>query len=128
MAANARSGAHGSRSGGRRGTTRRTSRRRRAFGQHFLMPGPAVERAVARFSPAAGEAVLEIGPGRGVLTRHLLEAGARVLAVELDPALCRWLETDLASHPSFHLMCADVLELDLLDVLKETFGSQNEQL
>ncbi len=89
------------------------------------MPGPAVERAVARFSPVAGEAVLEIGPGRGVLTRHLLEAGVRVLAVELDPALCRWLETDLASHPDFHLIRADVLELDVLKVLKETFGSQS---
>ena len=68
---------------------------------------------------------MEIGPGRGVLTRHLLAAGARVLAVELDAALCRSLEADLATHPDFHLIRADVLKLDLRDVLEETFGSQS---
>ncbi len=117
--------AHSSRPRGGPGKPRRTSRRRRAYGQHFLMPGPTVERAVASFSPIAGEAVLEIGPGRGVLTRHLLAAGARVLAVELDLALCQSLEADLASRPGFQLIQADVLKLDLRHVLEETFGSQS---
>jgi 16S rRNA (adenine1518-N6/adenine1519-N6)-dimethyltransferase len=59
----------------------------RALGQNFLVDENML-RAIARDSGVGPEDfVLEVGPGCGVLTAHLLDAGAHVLAVELDPRL-----------------------------------------
>lgn len=60
-------------------------------GQHFLLDGSVVRKAVDAAGISEGDAVLEIGPGPGILTEALLDAGASVLAVELDPKLCRLL-------------------------------------
>ncbi|MBI3565443.1 MAG: ribosomal RNA small subunit methyltransferase A, partial [Elusimicrobia bacterium] len=57
------------------------------LGQHFLTDS-GVLQDIARASGAGpGDQVLEIGPGRGALTAHLLAAGAAVTAVEADPVL-----------------------------------------
>lgn len=55
--------------------------------QHFLTDTRVVER-IAGSIEVAGRKVLEIGPGRGVLTNALLSRGAEVIAVELDHTLC----------------------------------------
>lgn len=62
-------------------------RARKRFGQHFLARRDIVQRMVrvARIQP--GDRVLEIGPGLGILTETLLEAGASVTAVEVDDDL-----------------------------------------
>lgn len=57
------------------------------LGQNFLIDPAALDRLVEAIGPAPDRRVLEIGPGTGVLTRRLLEAGAAVLAVELDRGL-----------------------------------------
>ena len=105
----------------------RTAGRRRALGQHFLAPGGVAERLVAEFAPRPGEAVLEVGPGRGVLTRALLEAGAEVLAIEVDPQLAQALRLELGARPDqerLRLVCADALKVDLGALLCDTFGSR----
>lgn len=60
------------------------SRARKRFGQNFLVDRRAAVRIVEGFSPSPGEAILEIGPGRGALTGLLLERSPRIAAVELD--------------------------------------------
>lgn len=57
--------------------------------------------------------ILEIGPGTGQLTKHLLQAGARVLAVELDRDLCQLLRKTWPDHPRFQLIEGDFLKLPL---------------
>ncbi|MCU0632316.1 MAG: 16S rRNA (adenine(1518)-N(6)/adenine(1519)-N(6))-dimethyltransferase RsmA [Methanolinea sp.] len=65
--------------------------------QHFLVDRRAVER-IAGVIEVAGRTVLEIGPGRGALTRALLERGAQVNAVELDPGLVESLAIGFAEE------------------------------
>lgn len=54
------------------------------LGQHFLHEKGVIERIVAAIGVVPGERVVEIGPGTGVLTKAMLEAGAVVTAIEID--------------------------------------------
>jgi 16S rRNA (adenine1518-N6/adenine1519-N6)-dimethyltransferase len=67
--------------------------------QHFLVDHHAVGR-IASILSLSGRKVLEIGPGRGVLTRALLDAGALVIAVEVDQNLVSFLEHEFSSEIS----------------------------
>ena len=85
---------------------------RKSFGQHFLLD-LNVTRKIARLAgPLEGETVVEVGPGPGGLTRALLEAGARVIAVEKDARFAPLLE-ELAGHAEGRLTIvqADALTL-----------------
>lgn len=57
------------------------------LGQNFLHDAGTVRRIVATAGVQAGETIVEVGPGLGSLTLGLLEAGAQVCAVEIDPPL-----------------------------------------
>lgn len=72
--------------------------RRRTLGQHFLVDAGAVARIVGALDPREGEPILEIGPGRGVLTEALLGATRRMAAVEIDEALGDLLERRFAAE------------------------------
>lgn len=63
------------------------------LGQHFLHERGIVERIVAAIGVREGEKVVEIGPGTGVLTKAMLEAGAVVTAIEIDERCWEGLET-----------------------------------
>jgi len=91
-------------------------RPRKRFGQHFLEPA-WVDKLIAALDPAPGETFLEIGPGRGALTRALAPRVARVVAVEID----RDLASDLPSRvpPNVRVITGDFLEVDLETVLRD---------
>jgi len=61
---------------------------RQPLGQNFLIDKNIVRKIVRSAQLQPGETVLEIGPGRGILTEALLEASGLVVAIELDAALC----------------------------------------
>ncbi|MHC1626410.1 MAG: 16S rRNA (adenine(1518)-N(6)/adenine(1519)-N(6))-dimethyltransferase RsmA [Methanoculleaceae archaeon] len=65
--------------------------------QHFLTDQRIASR-IAGFAAVEGRRVLEIGPGRGALTRELLRQGATVTAMELDPALVEILRNLFAAE------------------------------
>lgn len=83
---------------------------RKRFGQHFLAAPDIVARIVQAAGLRPGDRVLEIGPGRGVLTRALVAAGGAVTALELDRDLAALLRSDL---PDLHLVEGDALTIDL---------------
>jgi len=98
--------------GGRLRVARRDTlpQARKRFGQHFLADGEVVEAIVAAISVERGEPILEVGPGRGVLTTALAAAGARLTALEIDRDLIRPLRETL---PGVTVLQGDALTADL---------------
>ncbi len=68
------------------------------LGQNFVVDANTVRRIVRSAAVAPGDEVLEVGPGLGSLTLGLLEAGARVTAVEIDERLAALLPDTVAGH------------------------------
>jgi 16S rRNA (adenine1518-N6/adenine1519-N6)-dimethyltransferase len=87
-------------------------RAKKRLGQNFLVDESYARRIVGALGPRAGETLMEIGPGRGALTSLLLDAGARVVAVELDRELVPLLRERFEGREEFKLVEADALEVD----------------
>ena len=85
----------------------------RKLGQHFLIKGSILARIAAAACPQPEELVIEIGPGRGALTHHLLERAVRVVAIEVDPYLAARLREKYAGDGRIEIVQGDVLATDL---------------
>ncbi len=70
----------------------------KTLGQNFVLDAGTVRKIVRQADVAPGETVVEVGPGLGSLTLGLLDAGADVVAVEIDPVLARLLPRTVAAH------------------------------
>ena len=88
----------------------------KALGQHFLIDKNIVRKIVRSAQLQPGETVLEIGPGRGILTEALLEASGLVVAIELDAALCAHLRETFGARPNFRLIEGDAVAFDYTQV------------
>lgn len=90
-------------------------RAKKSLGQNFLI-SPRVVGAIAEAGEVRkGEAVLEIGPGKGILTRALIDRGARVVAVEKDDRLIPLLGEAFAQEIEegrLRLVHGDIMEND----------------
>ncbi len=85
---------------------------RKRFGQHFLHDAAVVARILEAVDARSGEALVEIGPGRGVLTSRLLEGAGALDAIEIDRDLAGGLRLALGARPGFVLHEGDALEFD----------------
>jgi 16S rRNA (adenine1518-N6/adenine1519-N6)-dimethyltransferase len=86
-------------------------RPRKRLGQHFLTDRRILQRILTAAHLSPGDTVIEVGAGRGVLTQGLAEAAGRVIAVEIDEALCEQIRLRLAPHPNVTIVCGDILAL-----------------
>ncbi len=94
----------------------RHHRPKRSLGQHFLVDGNLQRKIVQSLDPSPEDEVLEIGPGRGALTRHLAGRCGSLLLVELDRDLAGALEEEYGSMPGVRLLEADILDIRLGDL------------
>jgi len=86
--------------------------RRRPLGQNFLTD-PYVADQIADLAGIQPEgAVLEIGPGRGILTGRLLDRAGSLIALEIDPRLCHELQKKFNRNPNIQIVQADALAYD----------------
>ncbi len=83
------------------------------LGQHFLINDDIAGRIASLDGIGNGVKILEIGPGFGALTAHLIAKGARVAAVEIDAGLCHFLESRYGGSIEIHH--ADFLKIQLPD-------------
>ena len=97
--------------------------RRKRFGQHFLHDPSVLEHIVAGVAPRPDDRLVEIGPGRGALTRLLLEARNGALdAIEIDRDLVKHLRSEFAEYPRFLIHEVDALEFDFTRFAQERGG------
>jgi 16S rRNA (adenine1518-N6/adenine1519-N6)-dimethyltransferase len=85
----------------------------RRLGQHFLARQSVLEHIAAAVCEQQCDTVIEIGPGKGALTAHLLRPAARVIAIEIDPVLVQYLRSKFREESRLHLLEGDVLKTDL---------------
>lgn len=96
------------------------SRPRKRFGQHFLHDPAVIERIAAAVAPRDSDALVEIGPGRGALTRQLLESDCGSLdAIEIDRDLAALLRGEWADESRFHLHNEDALRVDFAALARQ---------
>jgi 16S rRNA (adenine1518-N6/adenine1519-N6)-dimethyltransferase len=100
-----------------------TIRPRKSLGQHFLTDRRVLQRILAAASLSPADTVVEVGAGKGVLTRALAAAAGRVIAVEIDAGLCEHLRRRLAARANVEPVCADILSLPPDDLLARAQAS-----
>lgn len=85
----------------------------RRLGQHFLTRRSILERIAAAAAPDVSVPVIEIGPGRGALTEHLLPRAPHVYAIEVDTVLVHYLQAKFRDASNLTILNDDVLKSDL---------------
>lgn len=95
-----------------------SARPRKSLGQHFLVDSRVLARIVAAADLDEADVVVEVGPGRGALTRRLLPRVARVIAIEMDDNLAETLPARLDNPPNLSVVAGDARTIDLSQILE----------
>jgi len=99
-------------------------RPRKALGQNFVHDANTVRRVVSASGVSRSDHVLEVGPGLGSLTLALLDRGAAVTAVEIDPVLADRLEQTVAEHSHSEADRLTVLNRDILSIRRSDLAAE----
>lgn len=87
-------------------------RPKKSLSQNFLINDRAAKRIVDSLNIQEGDTVLEIGAGKGALTKYLLKKAQKVIAVEIDKRLCQYLEQRFLEKNNLVLINEDILKID----------------
>ena len=90
---------------------------KKSLGQNFLIDRRIVSRIIAAAELTPHDAVLEIGPGRGILTRPLAGSTTSLTAVELDDDLAAALAAEFAEQSHIRIVHADAREVDIASIV-----------
>jgi 16S rRNA (adenine1518-N6/adenine1519-N6)-dimethyltransferase len=85
---------------------------KKSLSQNFLSNDRAAKRIVDSLNIQEGDTVLEIGAGKGALTKYLLEKAKKVIAVELDKELCQYLKQRFLEKNNLVLINQDILKIN----------------
>ncbi|AGZ50321.1 16S rRNA (adenine(1518)-N(6)/adenine(1519)-N(6))-dimethyltransferase RsmA [Mycobacterium kansasii] len=99
-------------------------RPRKSLGQNFVHDANTVRRVVAASGITRADQVLEVGPGLGSLTLALLDRGATVTAVEIDPVLAARLPQTVAEHSHSEIQRLTVLNRDILSLRPQDLADE----
>ena len=93
----------------------------KALGQNFLVNPSVCPRMAELGGAKKGVGVIEVGPGRGVLTYELARRADKVIAVELDKRLLPVLDETLSEFDNVKVINDDILKIDLRRLIEEEF-------
>ncbi|NNL29883.1 MAG: ribosomal RNA small subunit methyltransferase A, partial [Gemmatimonadetes bacterium] len=94
-------------------------RAKRSLGQNFLVDANLQHKIVDAVGAGAADEVLEIGPGKGALTRHMVDRVGRLVLVELDDRLADHLAERYGEREKVEVVHGDVLKVDLQAYLRD---------
>jgi 16S rRNA (adenine1518-N6/adenine1519-N6)-dimethyltransferase len=94
---------------------------KKSLGQNFLINPEVVMDILRAADLKAGETVLEVGPGKGILTEALINAGAKVIAVEKDARLVGLLGTRFLDVENLRVIYGDILKTELRNLVPTRF-------
>lgn len=100
-------------------------RANKSLGQNFLINNEVVENIVSSSELTKEDMVIEIGPGLGTLTKYLLKEAGKVLCIELDNKMIGILEERFSEYDNFEIINADVLKVNLNEIINENKKSEN---
>ncbi len=93
-------------------------RANKSLGQNFLIDESVVEEIILGADVQEDDLVIEIGPGLGTLTKHLLENAGKVICIELDNKMINILQDRFKMYENFELLNQDVLKVDLKKLVR----------
>lgn len=99
-------------------------RPRKSLGQNFVHDANTVRRVVSASGVGRADHVLEVGPGLGSLTLALLDRGAAVTAVEIDPVLAARLPQTISEHSHSAIQRLTVCQHDVLTLLRNEIAAE----
>lgn len=91
------------------------------FGQHFLSDRATLESIANAVAPEPGDTIIEIGPGRGVLTDLLAQLPNNLVAIEIDHLLSEQLRERYASNSRVTILEKDVLAVEVGSLVSGSF-------
>src|SRR3989344_3385514 len=86
------------------------SKPKKSLGQNFLKSEKIAEEIVSAGEVGPDDIVLEVGPGKGILTEKLLEKAKKVIAVEKDEELAEFLKDKFKNNPKLEIIRGDILK------------------
>lgn len=92
---------------------------RKRFGQHFLHDPSVIQHIIDVIAPAKHEQVIEIGPGLGALTQHILPLVGRLEVIELDRDVIPELQATCDGLGELIIHQADALKFDFAQLTKK---------
>jgi 16S rRNA (adenine1518-N6/adenine1519-N6)-dimethyltransferase len=96
---------------------------KKSLGQNFLIDQNYVHKIVDALEIDKGDTIIEIGPGRGAITEHLVASGANVIVIELDREFVPQLRDRFVENPNFTVIEADATQVDLEQLVSEASHS-----
>src|SRR5271154_6239365 len=91
---------------------------RKGLSQNFLIDGNIIQKIVNTADVSDKDFVIEIGPGPGALTQALLDRGAQVLAIEMDPLFAQALNRLQPCDGRLEVVQEDILKFPLVELLR----------
>lgn len=98
---------------------------KKQFGQNFLKNAKFARLMVDNLKLTPEDTVIEIGPGDGMVTKLLLDAGVKVIALEIDDDLIPKLSVKFAAYSNFQLVHLSILDANIEQILKENNASKS---
>lgn len=99
---------------------------KKSLGQNFLIDPNILRNIVTHAGLSEKTGVIEIGPGIGALTEHLARSAGKVVAFEIDGRLLPVLKDTLSPYNNVTVVHQDILEVDLLQVMKDHFADYED--
>lgn len=87
-------------------------RARKRFGQNFLHDPGTIQRIIQAIAPQKNEHIIEIGPGKGAITTHLLEQVEKLDVIEIDKDLVAALRTNFGNNQQLTIHETDALQMN----------------